>query len=287
MKRVGFVGTENSHTDDFIRFLNIEDRHEPYRVTALAGGRSERNEKLAATTGVSTIVERPEDLIDRVDAVIISSRDGSQHKAEACPLITAGIPVLVDKPLAASVGDAEAILDTAAQSGVSVLSASAMRFVPEVTGLLSSAESIGRLRQINVVGPADPDSSYSGLFFYGIHHVEAALELLGNPVANRIDRLQAGRRDDLTTASFDLAGVQVNLTFITPADNHRVPFHASLIGADGVAGSTLVPGRDYNAPALQEFVNICEGKSPRLTGEQLLAPVKILSAIVSVLEGQR
>lgn len=44
MRRIGFTGTENSHTDHFIRFLNTEERHPDFRATALAGGHSARNE---------------------------------------------------------------------------------------------------------------------------------------------------------------------------------------------------------------------------------------------------
>src|SRR5699024_5030291 len=110
-----------------------------------------------------------------------SSRDGALHLDHARPLLEAGIPVLIDKPLAASVADAIELLDISQRRNVRLVSYSALRFVPELTAFTSEHPERSRLRHLHVVGPADPNSPYSGLFFYGIHQVEAALEILGNP----------------------------------------------------------------------------------------------------------
>ena len=122
VRRIGIIGTENSHVDHFIRFLNTEQRHPGNRVVALAGGPTDRNAALSETGGIEIVVDEPSDLIGRVDAAIVSSRDGRHHRKQAEPLLAAGLPVLVDKPLAASVDDAQAILAAAAlEAGKHVL----------------------------------------------------------------------------------------------------------------------------------------------------------------------
>jgi len=280
VRRIGFIGTENSHTDHFLRLLNTEARHPGFRGAALAGGSSQRNTELAETYGVDLVVDDAADLLGEVDAAIVSTRDGARHREQALPLLEAGLPVLVDKPLATTTADAEALLAAASGSGAPLVSCSALRFVPEMPGL---RDGDGPVRAVHVVGPADPDSEYSGLFFYGIHHVEAALEILGNPAvtAGSLD-VTAVRDGDTTVASTWIGGAAVTLTFITPSDSQRVPFHATVVRACSVVARELTLGPDYNAPALARFVSAVEkGITP--DDGALLAPVAVLESVVHAL----
>ncbi|HEY6739822.1 MAG TPA: Gfo/Idh/MocA family oxidoreductase [Actinopolymorphaceae bacterium] len=283
MRRIGFIGTENSHTDHFLRFLNVEQRHPGFRATALADGDSERNRALAEAGRIELIVDSPEDLLGQVDAAIISTRDGGRHREQAEPLLRAGVPVLVDKPLAASVADAEAIIAAAEEAGAFLFSGSALRYVPEIAELSTSVPR-EQLRLVHVIGPADPESEYAGLFFYGIHHVEAALELLGNPVVKPGSlEVTVTRHDDTTVALTRIADVDVVLTFVTPRDGHRTSFHAVATGTEDVRSGPLTLGPDYNAPALQRFVTGVETGQAPLSSDQLLSPVVVLATIVEAL----
>src|SRR5699024_11270431 len=108
--RIGMIGTENSHITHFTRFLNVEQRHPGVRAAALAGGRNERNLELADLGGIDRIVEEPAQLVDEVDAAIVSTRDGAKHLEQARPLLEAGKRVVVDEPLAASLQHARELL---------------------------------------------------------------------------------------------------------------------------------------------------------------------------------
>lgn len=284
MLRIGLIGTENSHITHFTRFLNVEERHPGTRATALVGGRSPRNQELAELGGIDLVVETPDDLGDQVDAGIVSTRDGAKHLAHARPLLESGKPVLVDKPLAASVEDAQELLAIAQRTGAVLVSSSALRFVPEIAHFSATAGT-GRLRHLHVAGAADPDSEYSGLFFYGIHHVEAALEILGNPVVEPGSlEVEVTRTGDTVVAQLVLQGTPVTLTFVTPGEGTKVPFHATAVMEDAVIAHELSLSNDYNAPALAEFLAAAErGTSSRTPGE-LLSPVVVLSAIAAALE---
>lgn len=286
--RIGFVGTENSHVKHFIRFLNLEDRHPGHRAVALAGGRNDRNLELADYGGLEVIVEEPVDLIGQVDAAIVCNRDGGLHRGAAEPLLRAGLPVLVDKPLATTIEDAVALLDVAQESGSTLASASALRFVPEISQFVTDHGEHGPLRHVHVVGPADPNSEYAGLFFYGIHHVEAALQILGNPVVRPGGLTAAARREgDTVWATTTIGATTVTFTFVVPQEAGRVPFHATAVHTRGVVTSELSLGPDYNAPALDSFIETAkEGKS-ELSAEQLLSPVVVLTAINQALEATR
>ena len=290
MLRIGMIGTENSHITHFTRFLNVEQRHPGIRATALAGGRSQRNQELAELGEIEVIVDEPAELVGQVDAAIVSTRDGAKHLEHARPLLEAGKPVLVDKPLAASVADARELLEIAEQNSALLLSCSALRFVPEIGHFKADGgtEASGPPRHLHVIGPADPDSEYSGLFFYGIHHVEAALEILGNPAVDPASLdVRAVRRGDTAVASLRIADTEVTFTFVVPGAGSRVPFHATGIYQAAVVSRDLALGGDYNAPALTEFLTAIEAGTVSRSPEQLLAPVAVLSAISSALERNR
>lgn len=282
MTQIGFIGTENSHVEHFIRFLNVERRHPGVVGAALAGGPTGRNRELAALGGIDVIVGEPAELVGTVDAAVVSTRDGARHLEHARPLLEAGIPVLVDKPLAASVKDADALIAVAREHGAPLVSCSALRFVPEIAELKAARSTSGELRHLHIAGPADPDSEYSGLFFYGVHHVEAALEILGNPVVDTVN-VVVSRQGDTTVASCRISQVQLTFTFVAPRGEERVPFHATAVHTDGVVARELTLGPDYNAPALEELLRTIGSGAPRLGTAQLRSPVVVLSAVVAAL----
>jgi predicted dehydrogenase len=288
VRRIGIIGTENSHVDQFVRLLNRERRHPGTEVAALVGGATERNRALCEAAGIDLVVDGPGDLIGRVDAAIVSSRDGRLHREQAEPLLAAGMPVLVDKPLAASVPDARAILDAAERGGAPLVAGSSLRYLPEVARIAAARQDHGEPRHLTVTGPADPDSEYSGLFFYGIHHVEIALQILGDPpVEPGTPAVSAIRHGDTTVALTRLGDVVLTLAFITPGSGTRVPFHVTLTGTSGVCAGTLVPGTDYLAPLLARFVEACDrGRAP--DGPQaLLSPIAVLESVTRALPGAR
>ncbi|WP_053202098.1 Gfo/Idh/MocA family oxidoreductase [Jiangella muralis] len=271
--RIGVVGTESSHVDHFLRLLNVERRYGDARVVALAGGDTERNRALAAAAaGAPHLVDAPRDLVGAVDAVLICSRDGRAHRAEAVPLIEAGLPVFVDKPLAASAADATAIVDAARAHGVPLYEGSALRFVPAITELDGN-----RPLAVHVTGPADPAGPYGGLYYYGVHLAEAAAQLIGaTEAAGKVD-VRTG--DGAVTALTTIGRTHVTLTFVAA----QAPFHATVVRADGIEARELALPPDYLAPVLDRFMTIAEKGAPPSDDEAaaMVAPVALLDAITA------
>ncbi len=272
--RIGVAGTESSHVDQFVRLLNVEHRHGDARVVALAGGDTERNRALVAAAGayVPRLVDTPADLVGLVDAVLICTRDGRAHRAEAVPLIEAGLPVFVDKPLAGSAADAVAVVVAARAHGVPLYEGSALRFVPAIGELAG-----GRPAAVHVTGPADPAAPNGGLYFYGVHLAEAALQLTGDADGFGPADIRAGA--GVVTALTTLGDTHVTLTF-TAAQN---PFHATVVRSGGVDARELALPRDYLAPVLDRFMAVAAKGEPPSDAEAaaMVAPVALLDAITA------
>lgn len=279
--RVGIAGTESSHVDHIIDFLNVAGARPGVRVTALASGAAERDLALCRAGGIDLVVPDVSALLDVADVLIVTARHGGRHRDLALPFLEAGRPVLVDKPFACGVADAEAMLEAAGKHGALVTSYSALRHLPATDALARELEAIGPARSVVATGPADEASEYGGIFFYGIHPVDVALRLAPGPVGPvRVDR--AG---ESVVASAPAGDALVTVNFIKPGPGEPVPFHALAVGRAGIAASELPTGGNYVAPGLEAFLDMVEGTAVPLSSGDLLRPVAFLQAVERALRG--
>jgi len=184
--RVGLLGIENSHSAAYTRLwqgdVPPEERVPGARVVAcLNQNRTDQDaddeKKFLAQLqemGVETVVSRPEDMLGRVDAAAIVSRDGNEHLPLAEPFLKAGLPTFVDKPLATDLDVARKIVALARDNNAPLFSASAVRYYHEITEWQNQRDDCGRVLSGSTWCPASRD-----LAFYGIHAVEMMSALWG------------------------------------------------------------------------------------------------------------
>ena len=94
-----------------------------------------RAEEIASKFGVPGFTHLRDLPLDRLDAATIAVPTVS-HVDVALPLIDAGVSVLVEKPLASSLGDADAMIEAAARRGVVLAAGHTERFNPAVVAAL-------------------------------------------------------------------------------------------------------------------------------------------------------
>jgi predicted dehydrogenase len=117
------------------------------------------------------VVARPEDVIGQVDAVLISTDDGTDHVRRARPFVEAGLPVFVDKPLTTTMEDLRTFI-TWERAGAPLLSSSGLRYAPELAGLEADRGRFGEIRWLSIATAKTWER-------YGIHALEPAFVLLG------------------------------------------------------------------------------------------------------------
>ncbi|RPK63813.1 Gfo/Idh/MocA family oxidoreductase [Streptomyces sp. NBC_01732] len=277
--RIGIVGTDNSHVDQIVRHLNGDGATGDARVVALSGGRGRRNVALAATGGIAEIVDEPAALIGLVDAVVVADRDGANHRQQAIPLLAAGLPVFVDKPLSRTVADARAMIDTARAHNAPLNSSSALRWIPDTEALVARSAQGGTPQLVVVSGPADPDGDHGGIFFYGIHAVDIALRLAPGEIS--------GVRTDITgttvVASFTAGDTRVVVNLVRPGSTDQIPFHAMTFTRQSMVQQTLAPGADYCVPGLEAFLEMARTGTPPIGYGDLLRPIEVLESVATAL----
>jgi len=105
---------------------------------------------VAKASLIPHVVARPEDVIGHVDAVLVSTDDGTDHVRRARPFVEAGLPVFVDKPLASTLEELRTFI-TWEKAGARILSSSGMRYAPELTPLIASLPALGELRWLSSI----------------------------------------------------------------------------------------------------------------------------------------
>ena len=140
------------------------------------------------------------ELIDpeAIDGIVIATPPGT-HAEIARSAISAGIPVLVEKPLALTATDARAVRDLAAERGVFVLVEHTHLFSPAFRALKDLVRRHGGVREIRSEasnhGPYRRDVSV--LWDWGPHDVAMCLDLVQQAPASAVCSLIEGSpRDD-------------------------------------------------------------------------------------------
>ncbi|MDB5386180.1 MAG: hypothetical protein JWM11_1826 [Planctomycetaceae bacterium] len=189
--RVGIIGLDTSHVSVFTKLLNREDQqHAALKnvkvVAAFPGGnpsfplskdRLDGFTKEVRALGV-TIVNSIDELLPHVDVVLLESVDGTQHLAQARPVIEAGKPLFIDKPLAASLADALAIADLAAKRNVPWFTASSSRFTAGYPELRKN-DQIGDILGCDTYSQSRAAIGHPDLFWYGVHGIDLLYLLMG------------------------------------------------------------------------------------------------------------
>jgi predicted dehydrogenase len=189
--RAGIIGIDTSHAVKFTQLLNNPNAKgelaEMDVVAAYPGGSQDIPESWNNVKGYTAelrgmgveIVDSIDELLPRVDVVLLESIDGRPHLKQARPVIAAGKPLFVDKPMAASLADAMQIFRLAKEKNVPVFSASSLRFSPDFQAVCNGTAGFGEVRGCTAWSPYPAEPHHPSLFWYGIHGVETLFTIMG------------------------------------------------------------------------------------------------------------
>jgi predicted dehydrogenase len=150
------------------------------QLVAVVDTNQERASAASAATGAPPRSDYRE-VIGEVDAVTIAVPT-EQHRDVALPFLERGIAVLVEKPMARSVGDAQELVAAARASGATLAVGHTERYNPAVAAVLPLVTS-PRFIEVHRLG-AFPDRSLDidVVFDLMIHDLDIILALVGSAV---------------------------------------------------------------------------------------------------------
>lgn len=141
------------------------------KVTHVACDGIDNAAHIAAISRIPNVLAKPEELIGKVDAVLIATDIGDEHVKRAHPFIEASIPVFIDKPLCCNLKDLQ-YFQAVDAAGALFLSSSSMRYAKELIPYHLNTSEIGQLLLVNI-------AMCKSLEAYGIHALEAVYPLVG------------------------------------------------------------------------------------------------------------
>lgn len=111
-------------------------------------------------------VREPEEMIGKVDAVIVARDDAPSHWPLAQPFLNAKLPVFIDKPLTLAQNELTTFWPYLCEGRV--MSCSGLRFAIELDAITSKLSTIGKLQLVRGTTLNDWEK-------YGVHLLDAAL----------------------------------------------------------------------------------------------------------------
>lgn len=188
--KAGIIGLDTSHAIAFTATLNAE-KPKPeavgWRMVAAYPKGSpdiqssvsrvpEYTKQMKEKFGVE-IVDSIDELLKRVDYVMLETNDGRPHFEQLIPVLKAGKPCFIDKPIAASLSDAIAIFEASKKYKTPIFSSSSLRFGK--TTLAARTGSLGKITRAETFSPVNLEPTHPDLFWYGIHGVESLFTVMG------------------------------------------------------------------------------------------------------------
>ncbi len=130
----------------------------------------ERARHIAKASLIENVVEKPEDMIGQVDAVICATDNGNEHVERCKPFLDAGLPMFIDKPLINTEEDLKTFVKWR-KEGKKFITSSSLRYAKEYEPYYKSTYELGKLMYI-----CSPMSKKWEE--YGIHAVEQMYPIL-------------------------------------------------------------------------------------------------------------
>ena len=273
--RIGIIGTDISHVIHFSRILNnaSDPEHVPGAkiVAAYKGGSqdivSSRTRvdgfarELIKTWGIEMVPDIPT-LCGKVDAIVLESGDGRIHLEQVKPVIAAGKPVFIDKPVAATLEDVREIDRLAKVAGVPWFSSSGLRF-----GVIARTMKFPDATGIQVWGPGPfEEHHHLELAWYAIHPIELLYTLMG-PGCEEVTRISCGDFNagaDLITGRWKDGRIGTVRAVRPSADYGAVVFRPKQI----VQSQPKAP---YSyAPLVKQIVTFFETRKPPVSNAETL-----------------
>ena len=267
-----------------------------------ARGFAERHDIPRVTSDWEALARDPE-----VDAAVVATPN-ALHAPQAIALLEAGKHVLVEKPMAISVAECDAMIQAAAQGGASLMVAHCWRFHPDVQAMRARIVTgelgeVVKTRGYGIHAGWGPSGWFTqkalagggALPDMGVHAIDTVRYLLGDPAPGRVCAVVGTRY-----GTYDVDDDGILLISWSQGTNSIVESgwwqpHTEGLEAEtevyGTGGYARIfpreePSEDYEhctqpmyTAQVQEFLGaIEEGRPPRPSGEDGRAVIEIVEA---------
>ncbi len=187
--KVGIIGLDTSHAIAFTKELNSDKAAEDVARCRVVACYPQGSPDIESSTsrvpkyteeitklGVE-MVDSIDELLKRVDCVLLETNDGRPHLEQAIPVFKSGKPVFIDKPLAGSLPDCIALFAAAKKYNCPMFCSSSLRYGKGTQA--ARAGDFGKITRCETSSPASLEKTHPDLYWYGIHGCEGLYTVMG------------------------------------------------------------------------------------------------------------
>ena len=241
-------------------------RIEGGRVVKIYDDNREQAEIMQQVYGIDEVADSPEELAEGVDALIVADSGESDKWKLAVPALEGGLPVFIDKPLAETGDEAQAIVDLAAANGAPLMSCSGFRWCDGAEAARQALPGLGELRLLVGV------SGQGQYHVYGIHPTEMAYGIVG-PGTVSVINVGEEDRDILRLKRRDGVHVVLNMFWREVMGGGQ---QYTICGTKGWHQIT-----DLGPPypnMLGAFIEMCSTRVQPISSEEMVEVIRVVEA---------
>ncbi len=246
-------------------FASGEKRIEEAKIVKIWDPHKEWAERLAEVCYIPEVCDTPEDCADDVDGVIIVD-DGSGKQSDYAEYpLRKGVPTFCDKPLAMTARRAKEIADLVRKTDTPFMSASSLRFVPDIIALKNDVHNLGNVHLVTSVCGNE-------LVYYGIHALSMYYGVFGG---GAVSCMNIGRPDrNIVRVRFE--NERDLVLIVAEPEYMQAGYQINVYGTKG--WRSLIPDlSDLYYYLLERFIHVLK------TGEEVV-PVEEEVEVIAVLE---
>ena len=272
MKKIAILGCENSHANNFLKFIKAKEEFKDIEVVGVYSDDIPAAEKLRDMFGVPVLNDYA-DAVGKIDGLIITARHGDNHYKYAKPYIESGIPMFIDKPITVKEEEAVEFMQKLRANNVRVCGGSSLKQDVFVEQLKNEAATEVNGKTIGgfVRAPFQSVNAYGGFYFYSQHLVEMVCEIFGRfPIS--VTAKQNGKQIHVLFhyEDFDCVGVFTDGNYL---------YYAARMAEKATTGFEIPSSGDWFYREFKEFCELLDGADQGISYEEFISPVFIMNAI--------
>lgn len=180
MYKIAILGTENSHAWAFASLI-AQNKYPELELCGIYGD-EQGNSAIQAQSGYDCVMKDYNDLVGKVDAIMVTARHGGNHLKYAREYIKEGIPVWIDKPITAGSADTRELVELCTKYGNPICGGSMLGLVQDTIDMRTEFEKCKSISGGAVSAPVNMVNPYGNFWFYSSHLIQIMLSIFGYDV---------------------------------------------------------------------------------------------------------
>jgi predicted dehydrogenase len=239
-------------------------------VTHILTQNRELSEHISACSRIPFICDTLDQMLGKVDAVLLARDDAENHAKYVLPVLEASLPIYIDKPFALSLANAKAIWNKVRFEN-QIFTCSALQFAKEFQYEKLNLNKIGDPKIIWATTPKSWEK-------YAVHLIEPILNLI--PRRGNLNSVQSFSQSDDNMTNILITWDSGVKAYVQTTGNLPSPLWLRVLGDQGYQDLYFVDTFYAFRTALERFIDIIQGIKPSI-------PKAFTEEMVQILEEGR